>query len=148
MKTQEEIEQLFKKWCNNVSSSERLAYIDGYTQCQEDMAEKKYTERQLRDAMEGAMVFNKLKQWFNRRMAMLTLAMSNVEKNSLGQQGETLGINQSMQSLAQFIPPILVGFFGENLNVFPFLIGGLSIVLAWVILVFLLIPLMKKQSVF
>ena len=36
MKTKEEIEQLFKKWCNNVSSSERLAYIDGYTQCQED----------------------------------------------------------------------------------------------------------------
>jgi len=38
MKTREEIEQLFKKYCNNVSSSERLAYIDGYTQCQEDMA--------------------------------------------------------------------------------------------------------------
>ena len=40
MKTKEEIEQLFKKWCNNVSSSERLAYIDGYTQCQEDMADE------------------------------------------------------------------------------------------------------------
>jgi hypothetical protein len=39
MKTQEEIEQLFKKYCNNVSSSERLAYIDGYTQCQQDMAD-------------------------------------------------------------------------------------------------------------
>jgi hypothetical protein len=38
MKSKEEIEQLFKKYCNNVSSSERLAYIDGYTQCQEDMA--------------------------------------------------------------------------------------------------------------
>jgi len=37
MKTKEEIEQLFKKWCNNVSSSERIAYKDGYTQCQEDM---------------------------------------------------------------------------------------------------------------
>jgi len=40
MKTKEEIEQLFKKYCNNVSSSEILAYIDGYTQCQEDMADK------------------------------------------------------------------------------------------------------------
>jgi hypothetical protein len=40
MKTKEEIEQLFKKWCNNVSSSERLAYKDGYTQCQEDMAKE------------------------------------------------------------------------------------------------------------
>jgi len=39
MKSKEEIEQLFKKWCNNVSSSERLAYIDGYTQCQEDIAD-------------------------------------------------------------------------------------------------------------
>jgi hypothetical protein len=46
------------------------------------------------------MVFNKLKQWFNRRMAMLTLAMSNVEKNSLGQQGETLGsdVNQTQRN--------------------------------------------------
>jgi DHA1 family tetracycline resistance protein-like MFS transporter len=74
---------------------------------------------------------------------LLTLVSKQATPN---QQGETLGINQSMQSLAQFIPPILVGFFGENLNVFPFLIGGLSIVLAWVILVFLLIPLMKKAN--
>lgn len=46
------------------------------------------------------MVFNKLKQWFNRRMAMLTLAMSNVEKNTLGQQGETLGsdVNQTQRN--------------------------------------------------
>jgi hypothetical protein len=50
MKTKEEIEQLFKKYCNNVSSSERLAYIDGYTQCQEDMADKKYTEEDLMSA--------------------------------------------------------------------------------------------------
>ena len=45
MKTQEEIEQLFKKWCNNVSSSERLAYKDGYTQCQEDMAKDQTVTR-------------------------------------------------------------------------------------------------------
>jgi hypothetical protein len=46
------------------------------------------------------MVFNKLKQWFNRRMAMLILAMSNVEKNALGQQGETLGsdVNQTQRN--------------------------------------------------
>jgi hypothetical protein len=50
MKTKEEIEQLFKKYCNNVSSSEILAYIDGYTQCQEDMAEKKYTDEDLENA--------------------------------------------------------------------------------------------------
>jgi hypothetical protein len=58
MKTKEEIEQLAEKWCTNVidtaknkqsdsalirhiiSSSEKLAYKDGYTQCQEDMADK------------------------------------------------------------------------------------------------------------
>jgi hypothetical protein len=58
MKTQEEIEQLAEKWCTNVidtaknkqsdsalirhilASSEKLAYKDGYTQCQEDMADK------------------------------------------------------------------------------------------------------------
>jgi hypothetical protein len=40
MKTKKEIEQLFKKYCNNVSSSERLAYKDGYTQCQQDMAKE------------------------------------------------------------------------------------------------------------
>jgi hypothetical protein len=45
MKTREEIEQLFKKYCNNVSSSERLAYIDGYTQCQEDMAKDQTVTR-------------------------------------------------------------------------------------------------------
>jgi len=46
------------------------------------------------------MIFNKLKQWFNRRMAMLTLAISNVEKNALGQQGETLGsdVNQTQRN--------------------------------------------------
>lgn len=41
-------------------------------------------------------MLNKMKNWFNRRMAMLSLAMSNVEKNALGQQGETLSsdVNQ------------------------------------------------------
>ena len=41
-------------------------------------------------------MLNKMKNWFNRRMAMLSLAMSNVEKNALGQQGDTLSsdVNQ------------------------------------------------------
>ena len=39
MKTKEEIEKLAEKWCTNVSSSEKIAYKDGYTQCQEDMAD-------------------------------------------------------------------------------------------------------------
>jgi hypothetical protein len=61
MKTKEEIEQLAANLANpNVCKTTN--WIEGYTQCQEDNKDKKYTERQLRDAMEGAMVFNKLKQ--------------------------------------------------------------------------------------
>jgi hypothetical protein len=65
MKTKEEIEQLAEEWFLNDTSlayGEEFGFIQGYTQCQEDNADKKYTERQLRDAMEGAMVFNKIKQ--------------------------------------------------------------------------------------
>jgi len=51
MKTQEEIEQLAEKWCTNVSSSEKLAYKDGYTQCQKDMVDKdKWTFDEILDA--------------------------------------------------------------------------------------------------
>ena len=41
-------------------------------------------------------MLSKFKNWVDRRMAMLSLAMSNVEKNALGQQGETLSsdVNQ------------------------------------------------------
>ena len=46
------------------------------------------------------MVLNKIKQWFSKRMAILTLAMSNVEKNALGQQGDMLGsdVNQTQRN--------------------------------------------------
>lgn len=41
----------------------------------------------------------KIKNWFKRKMAILSLAMSNVEKNALGQQGETLSsdVNQTQR---------------------------------------------------
>ena len=41
-------------------------------------------------------MMNKMKQWFNRRIAMLSLAVGNVEKNMLGQNAETLSsdVNQ------------------------------------------------------
>lgn len=51
------------------------------------------------------------------------------------QQGEILGINQSMQSLAQIIPPLVVAIFGKNLTTFPFVFGGSMIVLGWLIFV-------------
>jgi hypothetical protein len=61
MKTQEEIKQLAKEKCTTLYNG-FFGYIDGYTQCQEDMADKKYTESQLRDALEEAMSYSKLRQ--------------------------------------------------------------------------------------
>ena len=54
MKTKEEIEQLAEQWFE-VENTERwggevLGYIKGYTQSQEDMADKKYTEVDLENA--------------------------------------------------------------------------------------------------
>ena len=67
MKTQEEIQQLSEKDFNNRQSAghyeladlkSRDYYCDGfsngYTQCQEDMADKKYTEDDLKKAMNYA----------------------------------------------------------------------------------------------
>ena len=53
MKTKEEIEQLAAReyWRNNV---ERRSFIIGYTQCQEDMADKKYTKEDMLKAIEKA----------------------------------------------------------------------------------------------
>jgi hypothetical protein len=48
MKTKEEIEQLaFKSYGDGFLKG---SFIDGYTQCQEDMADKKYTEEDLENA--------------------------------------------------------------------------------------------------
>ena len=54
MKTQEEIEQLANEWSlinsdgtMETNSSLNKGYINGYTQCQKDMADKKYTEEDI-----------------------------------------------------------------------------------------------------
>ena len=63
MKSKEEIEQLANDYIySSDDDTIEFGFIEGYTQCQEDMADKKYTERQLRDAMEDAMCFSKLKE--------------------------------------------------------------------------------------
>ena len=60
MKTQEEIEQLAELSYpikNDIYTdlwSENKSFIKGYTQCQEDMADKKYTEDDLKKAMNYA----------------------------------------------------------------------------------------------
>ena len=62
MKTKEEIEQLallkYPKFSSDPYNPEqddeyyeRLIWIEGYTQCQEDMGDKKYTEEDIRKAI-------------------------------------------------------------------------------------------------
>jgi hypothetical protein len=49
MKTKEEIEQLaFKSYGDGFL---KCSFIHGYTKCQEDMADKKYTEEDMIDAI-------------------------------------------------------------------------------------------------
>ena len=54
MKTQEEIEQLAEKHYTQITLSQRTAFKLGYNQCQEDMTDKKYTEDDLKKAMNYA----------------------------------------------------------------------------------------------
>jgi hypothetical protein len=54
MKSKEEIEQLAEKHYTQITLSQRTAFKLGYTQCQEDMADKKYTEDDLKKAMNYA----------------------------------------------------------------------------------------------
>ena len=67
MKTQEEIEQLAAReyWRNNVESR---SFIKGYTQCQEDMADKKYTFNQITDAMAMAREINGKETYYKYSM--------------------------------------------------------------------------------
>ena len=56
MKTKEEIKQLAKDFADDAHGSPTATFlekgfINGYTQCQEDMADKKYTEADIRKAI-------------------------------------------------------------------------------------------------
>ena len=50
MKTKEEIEQLAEAQCHTMES--RFGFAWGYEQCQEDMADKKYTDEDIRKAIQ------------------------------------------------------------------------------------------------
>jgi SpoVK/Ycf46/Vps4 family AAA+-type ATPase len=52
MKTQEEIEKMARDSCPQYG--DQLVWISGYEQCQEDMADKKYTEEDIKKAIELA----------------------------------------------------------------------------------------------
>ena len=63
MKTQEEIRKMAEKFAYAVDGSKEgeqssaFGYEMGYTKCQEDMADKKYTESQLRDAIRNTITY-------------------------------------------------------------------------------------------
>jgi hypothetical protein len=55
MKPQDEIERLADNWSDDYEKGAnrdiaKRSYISGYTKCQEDMADKKYTEEDMRQA--------------------------------------------------------------------------------------------------
>ena len=56
MKSKEEIEQLANEWTNGIDESYKVllkaVYIKGYTQCQNDTADKKYTKQDLINAIQ------------------------------------------------------------------------------------------------
>ena len=58
------------------------------------------------------------------------------EQASAKQQGQILGINQSMQSLGATIPPIIAGYLNALNGNFPLLAGALFCFLGWVVFVF------------
>jgi DHA1 family tetracycline resistance protein-like MFS transporter len=55
------------------------------------------------------------------------------EQASPEQQGEILGINQSMQSLGQAIPPIIAGYLSAINNQFPMIAAATMIFIAWLL---------------
>jgi MFS transporter, DHA1 family, tetracycline resistance protein len=63
--------------------------------------------------------------------------------SSQDSQGEILGISQSMQSLAQAIPPIIAGFIISIDISLPITIAAESVFLAWV--VFMIFYVLKKK---
>jgi hypothetical protein len=69
MKSKEEIEQLAKEYSDIGKEAgftrkeytlENIAYKKGYTQCQEDMADKKYTKEDMRECWNTLMIAHAL----------------------------------------------------------------------------------------
>jgi hypothetical protein len=78
MKTQEEIEklaELYLFWGKQPYNED--AYVIGYTQCQEDMAEKKYTEEDIKKAF---MAGCQSERRFSRRIDELDKYINSLNK--------------------------------------------------------------------
>lgn len=59
-------------------------------------------------------------------------------------QGEGLGLNQSVHSMAQIFPPVIAGFIAAVHPNLPILIGGFCLLLAWGVFVVLYRPGKEK----
>jgi DHA1 family tetracycline resistance protein-like MFS transporter len=60
------------------------------------------------------------------------------------EQGEILGINQSVQSLAMTIPPIIAGIIVSMDKNLPIMVASISTYIAWLLFIFLIAK--KKPS--
>lgn len=65
--------------------------------------------------------------------------LTTIVSNQAGpeRQGEVLGINQSMLSLGQILPPIAGGYLNAYSVGLPILFGGGTILIAWLVFVFI-----------
>jgi DHA1 family tetracycline resistance protein-like MFS transporter len=59
-------------------------------------------------------------------------------------QGEILGINQSMNSVGQMIPPAVAGWLNTLNGSYPLMAGSLFIFFAWLVYNFIFLPSSKK----
>lgn len=74
-----------------------------------------------------------------------TAIVSNLTEKD--KQGEILGINQSIQSLAQAIPPIIAGFVTSvNINM-PIVFAAISTITAWLVFRFVFAAKRKEERV-
>ena len=86
MKTPEEIKHLAKERFPNdtpsglkigTSSYKQRGFIEGYTDCQKDMADKKYTEQQVRNLVDSVTEFmshnepDEFNEWFEKKLIKL-----------------------------------------------------------------------------
>jgi len=80
MKTKEEIEQLAQEWFLNDTSfayGAEFGFIQGYTQCQEDMADKKYNLEDIKKAFLNGCVSERR---FTRRSSELESYIKSLNK--------------------------------------------------------------------
>lgn len=63
------------------------------------------------------------------------------------QQGEILGINQSMQSLGQIIPPLIAGYLTARNSALPMIVGSLLVLAGWLVFVLLFRKRSPKPTV-